>query len=543
MLPENVYKELEDILGAENVTQEPAILDSYAWQPALNLLKDAWVPRPEAVVLPQTTAEVQAIVQLCNRAGIKCKAFSSGWASYSACGSEGVIQIDLRRMNRIIEIDEKNMIAVIEPYVCGSQLQAECMKRGLNCHIIGAGPNCSPLASLTSGWGYGWTGLYTSYSNRNPLAVEWVLPNGELLQMGSLGSGCGWINGDGPGPSLRGVMRGWGGAQGGLGVFTKCAVKLYPWPGEEGAPKGMRGMMLDLDMETPKLHKLYYIYSPSYAMYAEFAHRIANSEIGYIHCKLTTGGFMSVLMPRAIKKIMKSKAIRAAAKALQHCTSIALACHSEREFVYQEEVLRKIVEETDSFIFDWSKLAPRLHDTLLWLFHRSIPPAMIFRVGGNFLTSFGANEMYDMCVLGCEAGEQLKRPYIDKGIFIEDTGDNTWGGIYEGSSGWGHIEECAMYDLRTSRNPEARFDYLDETVKVVQEKTLGFSLASVGGDSYKYLGPLMYNYHLWQSKIKSAFDPNYASDASFYIPPYEEVVKIMEQEDKGRMFGATRSES
>ncbi len=541
MVPMDVYQELEEILGAENLTQEPAILDSYAWQPALNLLRDAWVPRPAAVALPGSTDEVQAVVRICNRSGLKCKAFSTGWASYSACGGEGVIQVDLRRMNRILEIDEENMIAVIEPYVCGSQLQAECIKRGLNVHIIGAGPNCSPLASLTSGWGYGWTGLYTSYNARNPLAVEWVLPDGELLKLGSLGSGCGWINGDGPGPSLRGIMRGWGGAQGGLGVFTKCAVKLYPWPGEDGRPRNMTGMMLDLDMESPKLHRLYFVYSPSYSMYAELAHRMANAEIGYVHCKATTGGLFGVLVPRALKKVMASRAVRAAAAAFQHCTSIVLAAETEREFAYQLRVLEKIVEETDSILFDWTRISRRLHDTNLWMWHRSIPPALAFRVGGNFLTSFGANEMYDTAVLGADESEKLKRKYIDQGIFIEDTGDNTWGGIYEGTSGWGHMEQVAMYDLRSSRDPEERFDYLDESVKIAQEKCLGFGLASVGGDSYKHLGPLMYNYHIWQSKIKAAFDPNYACDASFYIPPYEEMVAIMECEDKGRMFGATMS--
>jgi len=260
-----------------------------------------------------------------------------------------------------------------------------------------------------------------------------------------------------------------------------------------------------------------------------------------MHCKITTGGFFGVMMPRALRKIMSSKAIRAMLSAYQHCTALAIACHTEREFEYQEAVLREIVDDTDSFIFDFSKISPQYHNNLLWAFHRSIPPALAFRVGGNFLTSFGSNEMYDMCVKGSELAEKLKRQYIDKGIFIEDTGDNTWGGIYEGSSGWGHMEEIAMYDLRTSRDPEARFDYLDDSVRVSHDNTLGFSLASVGGDSYKYLGPIMYNFHLWQSKIKSAFDPNFSCDSSFYIPPHEEVLKIMENEDKGRMFGATGS--
>jgi hypothetical protein len=41
------------------------------------------------------------------------------------------------------------------------------------------------------------------------------------------------------------------------------------------------------------------------------------------------------------------------------------------------------------------------------------------------------------------------------------------------------------------------------------------------------MGPLMGNYHLWMSKIKQAFDPNGSSDYSHYIPPYDELVKSM----------------
>ena len=48
-------------------------------------------------------------------------------------------------MNRIIEINEKNMYAVVEPYVISAQLQAELMKRGLNFNIKGAGTNCSAM--------------------------------------------------------------------------------------------------------------------------------------------------------------------------------------------------------------------------------------------------------------------------------------------------------------------------------------------------------------------------------------------------------------
>ena len=85
-LPQNVYKEIEDVLGVEYISQLPAVLDSYAWQPAINLAKFPWIFRPAAVVLPQTTEEVQQIVKICNKHGVKYKAHSTGWANWSGPG-------------------------------------------------------------------------------------------------------------------------------------------------------------------------------------------------------------------------------------------------------------------------------------------------------------------------------------------------------------------------------------------------------------------------------------------------------------------------
>ncbi|MEI6294211.1 MAG: FAD-binding oxidoreductase [Methanomicrobiales archaeon] len=155
VIQEEAYKDLELCVGPENISREPAVLDGYAWQ---YLADGGWVERPVAVVLPASTEEVQAVVKACNRHSLKFKPFSTGWGVWGGCSEDNVVQIDLRRMNRIIEIDAKNMRAVIEPYVCGAQLQAEAWKVGLNTNIIGAGPNCSPLAAATSVVGLGHSG-------------------------------------------------------------------------------------------------------------------------------------------------------------------------------------------------------------------------------------------------------------------------------------------------------------------------------------------------------------------------------------------------
>ena len=194
-------------------------------------------PRSGAIVLPGTTEEVQALVKACNKYKVRYKAISNGWGFYSALGlDDDAIHVDMRRFNRIIELNEKSMYAVVEPYVTCAMLQAEAMKIGLNVHMIGAGCNTCAMP-ITAHQGTGSGGVSTSCGDRNTLAVEWVTPDGELLKFGSAGAGAGWFCGDGPGPSLRGLIHGPQGVMGGLGIFTKMrgeAVSLLR-PARTGA--------------------------------------------------------------------------------------------------------------------------------------------------------------------------------------------------------------------------------------------------------------------------------------------------------------------
>jgi len=146
-LPREVYQMLEDILGPENISQDLGVLEGYSFYQGADVFgfKKKFVPRPEAVLLPGSTEEVQAILRICNRHKIKSKAFGTGYGPWAGAGGEGVILLDLRRMNQILEIDEKNRYVVAQPYVTFAQVQAEAMKRGLVCCMIGCGAQCSFL--------------------------------------------------------------------------------------------------------------------------------------------------------------------------------------------------------------------------------------------------------------------------------------------------------------------------------------------------------------------------------------------------------------
>ncbi|MCE1197260.1 FAD-binding protein, partial [bacterium] len=128
---------------------------------------------------------------------------STFWSAMGFIDSDYAIQLDMRRMRKI-EIDDRNMFAVVEPYAIGAVVQAEAMKVGLTLNVPGVGCSSSPLAS-TAGWvGFGPTSISMGCASENMLGAEWVLPDGEGLRTGSLGAGAGWFCGEGPGPSTRG---------------------------------------------------------------------------------------------------------------------------------------------------------------------------------------------------------------------------------------------------------------------------------------------------------------------------------------------------
>ena len=210
---------------------------------------------------------------------MKYKAISTGYGSHGFPQQEGVILLDLKRMNRIIEMDAKNKFAVVEPYVVWAQLEAEALKRGLFTTPIQAGSQASVLANVTSGWGMNVMGNHGGHNGRNCLGVEWVLPTGELLRLGPEEA---WFCGDGPGPSLRGIMRGHCGAQGGMGVFTKVGIKLHHWPGPPELPTETGGLLTGYRLkQSPDNAK---VITPSFRDYdsmTEFLYLLGQAEIGY----------------------------------------------------------------------------------------------------------------------------------------------------------------------------------------------------------------------------------------------------------------------
>jgi len=559
-IPEKDQAVLEKIVGSQWVSSAACVLDTYAYyQNPETMNKDGsqWLPRPAAVVLPKSTDEIQEIMRFCNRSDYMVKPISTGFHTAAAASQENVIVLDLKRMNRILEIDIDNQIAVIEPYVRAIDLQTEIVKHGLNCHIISSGANHSLLASHAAAWGYGVSGAATSYSGRNLLGVEWVLPSGEVVTLGSAGSGCGWFSPDGPGPSLRGIVRGFQGSFGGLGVFTKCAIKLYKWDG----PREW-----EFEGQSPK-----YVLKdlpPRSAMNAiAFPSRKAERDAGYKmgEAELNHGEFRTPMFFAALGLTETNEQLKVALdsgifqKIGKNILSTAIFAATNEEFEWKMKALQQILAETGGVIIpmniplrpgllraagkltrgvqdplallrrfpilqDWIQRLPfgqkvrrEKQSTLFWLLFRNANNTQAaFRPSQGMATMLGAFDTWDLAHTQAEYVTQVKKEYIQEGLILDDGGDLGTGGTFE-SGHLGYLEGIILYDPGNPQSAMAARDLVQSGVNDSIERAMGLPIAGFGSEANEIFGPACSNYHTWMKRIKTALDPDMACDPFFYV--------------------------
>jgi len=415
-LKKGIYRALEDIVGPENISDAPVILDSYAWRSGLVATPVKFVPRFEAITLPKDTGEVQAIVKLCNRYQIQFKASSTGWGGYCDPSSPGVIKIDLRRMNRIIEINEKNMYAVVEPYVIFAQLQAELMKRGLNCNITGAGSNCSALP-IAAHQGIGHLSQSGSYGERNLLAVEWVAPDGEIVRLGSLGSLGEWFCGDGPGSSLRGVIRGNTVPLGGLGVYTKAAAKVYHWPGPSTFP--IEGVSPNYaPIRIPPGFMLGHFYVTSVEKMIEAIRKIGESEIGF-ELMVSNIAMVATSPPESNAEGL-DEFDRLSKLARGPSFMLVIAGNSPRDFEYKKRVLQQIIDETGGKLLAPAE-DPKFAGGFIWSFIRCTRAnSGCFRTTGAFGGMVPGTDILNLMISYIQTSAKTMEDFIKKNRLLAE---------------------------------------------------------------------------------------------------------------------------
>jgi len=514
-LSRDAYEALEDIVGPENISEEPAVLDSYAREFLIHLLTGSYyAPRYEAIVLPESTEEVQAIVRTCNKYGVQFKARSSGFGWFNATAGPGAINIDLVRMNRILEINEKNMYAVVEAGVICSAFTAELNKYGLRDNIIGAGATTSALP-LSADCGQGHTAETTSYDNRNILGVEWVTPDGEIVRLGSLGSVDEWFCGDGPGPSLRGVIRGISDALGGLGVFTKAAAKVYHWAGPR-VPE-IDDVYPYYGAKLPETIKPIYADFPSWEQFEDTMYAIGESEVAFSLDRIARSLLAWATLPTHEEEAGQMLKYQKAG-ITESAIMATIVADSQREFDYKEKVIRQIITENGGRFLPLGE-EPDASFRFVWGFlnRGTATRGMSGRVDGMKTTTLGAMSTLAAQMPLLHRSHEVQQKYVKMGI-ATDIGIRAY--IHSCEHGhYAHLENILAFPNLSDESRAAALEYGETASRVMKEQHLATRLGMGGDRTLNEWGPLLNNYHLWQRKIKKAFDPNLASESLFYTMP------------------------
>ena len=216
MAESELRRELAEIVGASHVLTSAEDLVAYGYD-------GTWYEeRPLCVVQPANTAEVAAIHRLATRERIALtpRAMGSG-LSGGAVPLRGSIVLVVMRMNRILEIDEANAVAVVQPGVINADLQSAVEARGLfyppdpsSLRQSAIGGNVAENAGGARGLKYGVTADYVA-------ALEVVLPDGTVIRSG------GKMTKNVTGYDLRALFTG---SEGTLGTITEITLRLLPKP-------------------------------------------------------------------------------------------------------------------------------------------------------------------------------------------------------------------------------------------------------------------------------------------------------------------------
>ncbi|MFN8142953.1 MAG: FAD-linked oxidase C-terminal domain-containing protein [Bacteroidia bacterium] len=179
---------------------------------------------PEVVVKPSSAAEISAILQFCNKENIPATPRGAGTGlSGGALPVHGGIVISTERLNKIIQIDERNLQATVEPGVINQVFQDAVMEKNLfyppdpasrgSCFL---GGNLAECAGGPKAVKYGVTKDYI-------LNCEVVLPTGEIIWTGAN------VLKNSTGYNLTQLIIG---SEGTLGIITRIVVRLIPLPTE-----------------------------------------------------------------------------------------------------------------------------------------------------------------------------------------------------------------------------------------------------------------------------------------------------------------------
>ncbi len=177
--------------------------------------------RPLAVTLPETQAEVIAIVKACHAHKIPFVARGSGTSlSGGSLPIPGGVVIGLNKLNRVLHLEPDERIAIVEPGCINLEVSRQAARHGL---YYAPDPSSQTVCTIGGNVAFNSGGAHClkyGMTSNHVLGLKVVLPDGEVVTLG--GESC-----EGIGPDLHGIFVG---SEGLFGVALEITLRLLPKP-------------------------------------------------------------------------------------------------------------------------------------------------------------------------------------------------------------------------------------------------------------------------------------------------------------------------
>jgi D-lactate dehydrogenase (cytochrome) len=211
----DVAAQLQALLGDGRVSVSESVLDAHGQDPSYHPHR-----RPDAVVYAESRDDVAAVLRFASEHRVPVVPFGAGTSLEGHVIPErGGISLDLTRMDRIVELRPRDLLAVVEPGVLRSALEAAAGEHGLFFPVDpGADATLGGMAATNAS---GTTTVRYGGMRTNVLALEAVLASGEVVRAGSRAAKTS------AGYDVRALFLG---SEGTLGVITELTLRLHGIP-------------------------------------------------------------------------------------------------------------------------------------------------------------------------------------------------------------------------------------------------------------------------------------------------------------------------
>jgi alkyldihydroxyacetonephosphate synthase len=222
---EAIYSELADIVGPAYISTQTSdrliYTGDWSWMSQVWLDRGEQPPLPDFIVHPGSAAEISRVMHVAGSYGLPVVPWGGGSGTQGgAAPLYGGIILDTKRLDRILDIDERSLVVRAQAGVIGTTLEWALNEHGLTLPHYPASANCATLGGYLAARGSGVISTKYGKAEDLVLSIEVVLPSGEILRTLPTPN-----HASGPG-----LLQLFVGSEGTLGVITEATMRIERLP-------------------------------------------------------------------------------------------------------------------------------------------------------------------------------------------------------------------------------------------------------------------------------------------------------------------------